>query len=87
MNTIILSLYVYLISFNVFASLDSTARTATKEIQSLGQLVIGVFIVIAGYYYVTGSPEARDKAKNLMIGSLLILGGQSILTFLKSAIK
>lgn len=70
-----------------WANLTATGRNLTQKTQDLGQIVVGLFILIVGFFYVTGDDRAKDKAKSLLLGAFMILAGRSILTWLSGAIR
>jgi hypothetical protein len=87
MLKIIIPIYLIFISNPVLANLITTGRTLTKKSQDLGKIIIGLFVILVGFYYVSGNDRAREKAQGLFVGAFLILAGRSILTWLQAAIR
>jgi hypothetical protein len=87
MLKIIIPIYLIFISNPVLANLITTGRTLTKKSQDLGKIIIGLFVILVGFYYVSGNDRAREKAQSLFVGAFLILAGRSILTWLQAAIR
>lgn len=83
----IIGLYLICMTNPVFANLDSTARNFGKKAQTLGKAIIFVAIIGAGYYYLTGSPQAKEKATQVAFGAFFILAAKSIVSWASSSIR
>ena len=67
-------------------TLNAMARTATNELRTLGVSVIALGMVWAGYLYVKGGQEGKQKVGEVIVGAILILGGAAIVALLRKVI-
>ena len=67
-------------------SLEAMARSATFELRALGVSVLALGIAWAGYLYMKGGQEGKQKIAEVAIGGILILGGAAIVTLLKKVV-
>ena len=67
-------------------SLNAMAKSATQELRTLGIAVITFGVVWAGYLYIKGGQEGKQKMTDVAIGAILILGGTAIVAFLRRVI-
>ena len=83
----LLALFFYLVSLPVVGkSLNAMARTATSELRAIGVSVITLGIVWAGYLYIKGGGEGKQKIFEVIVGAVLILGGTTIVTLLRKIV-
>ena len=81
-------LFVSLIPLFVHGkSLNAMAKSATQELRILGVSVIALGVVWAGYLYMRGGQEGKQKMSDVAIGAILILGGAAIVSFLQQVIR
>ena len=67
-------------------TLNAMAKTATNELRTLGVSVIALGMVWAGYLYIKGGQEGKQKIADVMVGAVLILGGAAIVAFLRKVV-
>ena len=67
-------------------SLNSMAKSATIELQAIGVSVIALGVAWAGYLYIKGGQEGKQKLADVVIGAVLILGGAAIVALLRKVI-
>ena len=67
-------------------SLRAMADTATRELQAVGVSVIALGVLWAGYLYMKGGPEGKQKLAEVAVGAVLILGGAAIVALLRRII-
>lgn len=82
-------LKVVFLLFSVIAmgkSLNAMAKTATSELQAMGVSVIALGVAWAGYLYIKGGQEGKQKLADVAIGAILILGGAAIVALLRRII-
>lgn len=67
-------------------SLNAMAKSATVELQALGVSVITLGVVYAGYLYIKGGQEGKQKVLEVGIAAILILGGTAVVSLLRKII-
>ncbi|MBT3981404.1 MAG: hypothetical protein HOE90_08625 [Bacteriovoracaceae bacterium] len=64
-------------------SLESMARSAESSLTRLGSGVVVIGLIWAGYLYVKGSQEGREKLGGAVAAAILIFGAGGIMALLK----
>ena len=67
-------------------SLNAMAKSATHELQAVGVSVITLGVAWAGYLYIKGGQEGRQKLAEVAVAAVLILGGSAIVAILRRII-
>ena len=67
-------------------TLNAMARTATSELRTLGVSVIALGMVWAGYLYIKGGHDGKQKLADVLIGAVLIMGGAAIVALLRKIV-
>ena len=67
-------------------SLNAMAKSATIELQAIGVSVIALGVAWAGYLYIKGGQEGKQKLAEVATGAILILGGAAIVAILRKVI-
>jgi hypothetical protein len=82
-----ISLFCWAFSHDVYARLEGTAKRLADGSSKLGEGIILLFVIITGIMYAMGSHEAKEKLKNVVMGAVLIFGGSTVFSWLKSTIR
>ena len=83
------NLIVFLLFFTKMGmarSLNAMAKSATLELQAIGASVIALGVVWAGYLYIKGGQEGKQKIMEVMIGGVLILGGAAVVAIIRKVV-
>ena len=79
--------FLWAFSLSSFAkSLNAMAKTATHELQAIGVSIITLGVAWAGYLYIKGGQEGKQKLSEVATGAILILGGAAIVALLRKVI-
>ena len=73
-------------SVSLAKSLNAMAKSATIELQAIGVSVIALGVAWAGYLYIKGGQEGKQKLAEVATGAILILGGAAIVAVLRKVI-
>ena len=82
-----MTIFYLLIPEDIYSkSLKSMATSATNQLRMLGVSVIALGLVWAGYLYVKGGGEGKQKLAEVITGAVLILGGAAIVQLIRSVV-
>ena len=66
------------------SSVSSVINRAVPYLVGIGMALSVVGLIFAGIKFTSGDPTAKDQAKNVLVGSILILTASAIGGLLKS---
>lgn len=64
--------------------IESGIRNAVPWLQGIGMAVSAVMLIICGMKFSSADPTAKDSAKSIFVGAILILGASGLMQLVKS---
>ena len=65
-------------------SIETGIRNAVPYVVGIGMAVSAIGLVFAGIQFSSGNPQAKESAKSVLIGSVLIMTASAIMGLLRT---